>query len=102
MQRRRHRQTTKNRNSVWFQGRQWPVTERLRIGRRTYLILKQLGRGPRCRYMALDSNGASGGELRSFLSVPASCEALRNVRLLKRISNQNVNLPQLIRLRING
>ena len=72
------------------------MIERLRIGRRTYLILEQLGRGQRCRYLALDWNGASGGELRSFLSAPATCEALQNIRLLKRISNQNINLPQLL------
>ena len=86
----------KHRDQVWVHGRQWPVIERLSIGRRVYLVLDRRGRGLRRRDMALDPSVAPEGELRSVLRVPATAESRQNIRLLKRVSNQNINLPQLL------
>lgn len=79
----RHRMTsTGNGRTVRFAGRHWPVLERRTVGRRTYLILEK-----------------TGGDLRALLELPRSSAALQHVRVLKRLSAGNVNLPTILEYR---
>jgi len=93
---------SKQRDSIRFAGRDWPVLDRLRIGRQSYLILEKTGVGPRQRYMAFDPHAGPGGDLRAILLLPHSRPARQHLRILKRISAGNDNLPTILHYRAQG
>jgi serine/threonine protein kinase len=97
------RRSTRSHNracdSVRIGGRDWPVIDRLNIGRRPYLILEKTGSAHRSRFMAFDPYAGPGGDLRAILILPRSPAAEQHVRVLKRISANNINLPTILEYR---
>lgn len=91
--------THRGRDSVRIAGRDWPVIERLTVGRRQYLILEKTGSADRCRFMAFDPYAGPDGDLRAILVLPQSPAAEQHVRVLKRISANNINLPTILEYR---
>ncbi len=90
------------RNTIRFADRDWPVIDRLRIGRREYLILEKTGVGQRQRFMAWDRHAGPGGDLRAILIFPRSQSAMQFLRVLKRVSAGNDNLPTILDYRAQG
>src|SRR5262245_44340381 len=81
-------------------GRMMPVRDALNIGRRTYLILDELGTAGRKRYMALDRNAGPRGALRALLVLPDSRAAWQHARVLDKISAHNAILPKVLDFRV--
>ena len=80
-------------------GRDWPVVDRLSVGRRQYLILEKTGSADRSRFMAFDPYAGPDGDLRAILVLPRSPAAEQHIRVLKRISANNINLPTILEYR---
>jgi serine/threonine protein kinase len=80
--------------------RDWPVIDRLTVGRRQYLILEKTGVGDRTGFMAFDPHAGPDGDLRAILVLPKSPAAKQHVRVLKRISARNINLPTILEYRV--
>ena len=88
-------------NTVRIGRRDWPVLERMSIGRSVYLILDDLGSAGRHRYMAFDPHAGPDGDLRAILDLPRSRSTEQHLRVLKRISANNFNLPTIHNYRAN-
>lgn len=82
-------------NTVRVGGREWPVLNRTTVGRSLYLILDELGSAGRRRYMAFDPHAGPGGDLRAILDLPRSRSTEQHLRVLKRLSTDNFNLPTI-------
>jgi serine/threonine protein kinase len=82
-------------NTVRFAGKEYPVLDRLNIGRRNYLILKRLASAPRRRLLAFDPHAGPGGDLRAILILPRTAASRQHLRVLKAAS-ANVNLPKIV------
>lgn len=82
--------------SFRIDGKNYPVIERMRVGRRTYLLLEKLGHFDRERYLAVDPSAGPGGEKRCLLCLPPSPAAKQHLAVLKRGSKNNVNVPRLV------
>lgn len=91
---------SQNGRSIRFGGREWPVIDRMTIGRRTYLILERLGHAGRQRYLAFDPHAGPGGDLRALLVLPQAPEAFRHVRILK--SRSSDSFPRILEYRQQG
>lgn len=68
-----------------FEGRSYPVLDRLRIGTRNYLLLEKIGNAQRERYLAIDPAAGPGGEFRSVLILPRSAAAIQHLAVLRPI-----------------
>lgn len=102
MAHRSSRSPGKGSDSVRIGRRTFPVIDRMTIGRRQYLILKKTGTGDRRRFMGFDPHSGPEGDLRSILVLPRSRATEQHVRVLKPLSTDNVNLPQIMEYRIQG
>ena len=102
MARRSHGPLGKQRDTVRVGGRNLPVIDRLTVGRRQYFLLEKTGSGDRRRYMAFDPHAGPDGDLRAILILPRSPAAQQHVRVLKRVSANNVNLPTILEYRVQG
>ena len=95
------RRTGKNsekdgRSTIRVAGREWPILDRITIGRRMYLVLEKLGHADRQRYLVFDPHAGPGGDLRGLLMAPATRAAKQHLRILKRLSTGNTNLPLVL------
>lgn len=95
---RRSRSKPEQADTVRFAGREYPVCDRLSIGRRSYLILERLASAPRQRLLAFDPHAGPGGELRSILILPRNTASRQHLQVLKTASS-NVNLPTILEYR---
>ena len=86
-------------DSIEFAGRRWPVIERRTVGGRVYLVLEKLSTNGRQRYLVFDPFACPGGDFRVLLVLPKSAAALQHVRVLKRLSTGNSNLPTILEYR---
>jgi len=85
-----------DRNSVRIDGREYAVLDRIRVNRRTYLVLeKGLGNADRQRMKVYDPHTGPGGDLRSLMILPVGKSARQHVRVMKNASNGNENLPSI-------
>ncbi len=82
-------------NTVRIGRREWPVLDRMSIGRAVYLILDDLGSAGRRRSMALDPHAGPDGDLRAILELPRSRSTEQHLRVLQRLSRDNFNLPTI-------
>ena len=96
MAKRRRELADRTARTVRFSGRDWPVIDRQTVGRRTYLILEKTGASGRERYLAVDPHAGPGGEIRALLVFPRTASAWQHVRVLKRLSAGNPNLPTIL------
>lgn len=76
--------------------REFPVIGRVRIRRRTYLLLKQLSPAPRQRYQAFDPHAGPKGELRAVHIYPPTPAARQHVESLYRLPNSDWSLPHIL------
>lgn len=102
MARRSRRTGGKSHDTVCVAGRVLSVIDRLTVGRRQYLLLEKTGGGDRTRYMAFDPHAGPEGDLRAILVLPRSPAAGQHIRVLKRVSANNVNLPTILEYRVQG
>ncbi len=79
-----------------FKKRQYNVIDRVVLGRKTYLLTKQLSSGPRRRFLAFDPIACPGGALRIVQLMANSRDAWQRVRVLQRLSQHNAELPQIL------
>jgi serine/threonine protein kinase len=91
----RSRSKPEQTDTVRIAGREYPVCDRLSIGRRNYLILQRLASAPRQRLLAFDPYAGPGGELRSILILPKGAASRQHLQVLKSAS-ANVNLPTIL------
>ena len=99
----RHRRTHPDQwTSVRVAGHDWPVLDRLTIGRRTYLILQKMGNISRERYMAFDPYAGPEGDLKAILVLPRSAASEQHIRVLKPLSARNNNLPTILEYQVQG
>jgi serine/threonine protein kinase len=91
----RSRSKPEQTETVRVAGREYPVCDRLSIGRRNYLILQRLATAPRQRLLAFDPYAGPGGELRSILILPKGAASRQHLQVLKTAS-ANVNLPTIL------
>lgn len=97
MTKRRRKNDENPQRTVHIAGRDWPVLDRLAVGRRSYLILRKMTHGARERYMAFDPHAGPGGELRSVCIFPKSSLTQQQLRLFKRLSqDNNPNFPMTL------
>ena len=96
MAKRRRELADRAARTVRFSGRDWPVIDRQTVGRRTYLILEKTGASGRERYLAFDPHAGPGGDTRALLVFPRTASAWQHVRVLKRLSAGNPNLPTIL------
>lgn len=87
------------RDSVRIGGRDWPVIDTMSVGKRQYLILEKTGSADRSRFMAFDPYAGPDGDLRAIFVLPRSRAAEQHIRVLKRISANNINLPTILEYR---
>lgn len=99
---RRSNSTRPSRNSIRVEGKDWPVLDRLSIGKSRYLILEHLGSAGRKRYRAWDPDAGGDGDLRAILDLPRSPASEQHLRVLKTLSRDNENLPAIENYRAQG
>lgn len=80
-------------------GREYPVRDRMRIGRSTYLVLDSLGNASRERLMAFDPDAGFDGQLRLILVLPHSRAASQHVSALRRLPPSPHSLPAVVNYR---
>lgn len=83
-----------NRHFYWKRQR-YEVTDRIRIGGKEFLLSDRLSSGLRSRYLAYDCVAGPRGSLCVVERQTHSREAWQRVEVLQRLSQQNVELPQI-------
>ncbi len=79
-----------------FKKKRYEVIDSVVMGRKTYLLNKQLSSGLRRRFLAFDRIACPGGALRIVQLMPNSREAMQRVGVLQRLSQRNSELPQIL------
>ena len=79
-----------------FKKKRYDVIDSVVLGRKTYLLTKQLSSGLRRRFLAFDRIACPGGALRIVQLMPDSREAMQRVGVLHRLSQRNSELPQIL------
>lgn len=83
-----------NTTTIRFRGHTYPVLDRIRLGRRDYLVVKSLSGGLRERYQAYDP---VAHDLRAVLVLPRSATSSRHLQNLRRLANRNsANFPMIL------
>lgn len=85
-----------HRKPVRYRGREYLVIDRFVIGRKVYLAVANLSRGDRRRYQVFDPHAGPGGAMRCLHILPKSTEAIERAKLLKRLGNEDAELPQVL------
>lgn len=78
---------------VRVHGETYPVAGKRHIGKRPYLVLKQLGRG---RSLAFDPHAGPKGDLRLLHDLPKSRATKQHVTVLSRLNRLHSTLPVLL------
>lgn len=78
---------------VRVHGETYPVAGKRYIGKRPYLVLKQLGRG---RTLAFDSHAGPKGDLRLLHELPKNRATRQHVTVLSRLNRLHSTLPVLL------
>jgi serine/threonine protein kinase len=78
---------------VRVHGVTYPVVGKRHIGKRPYVVLKQLGRG---RTLAFDPNAGPEGDLRLLHDLPKSRATTQHVTVLSRLNRLHSTLPVLL------
>lgn len=79
-----------------FRKKRYEVIDRVVLGRKTYLLTKQLSSEPRRRFLAFDPIAGPGGALRIVQLMANSRDAWQRVGVLQRLSQHNSELPQIL------
>ncbi len=79
-----------------YRKKRYEVIDRVVLGRKTYLLSKQLSSGTRRRFLAYDRIAEPGGALRVVQLMPSSRDAWQRVGVLQRLSQRNSELPQIL------
>lgn len=82
--------------TIRHHGRRYEVIDRLRLGRKDYLLLERLQGGRRAGYLAYDQYASPEGELRVIRTLDRSPEAEQHVAVLKRATQSNSNVPPIL------
>ncbi len=88
--------------AICLWNREWPVLDKLQLGRRRYFLLEQLGTPPRERYLAFDPDAGQRGEPRAVLVLPKSVASRQQLRVLEQLSGSNGNVPRIFDCRTIG
>lgn len=84
---------TKGNDVVRVHGEEYPVVDRRHVGKRGYLILKQLGR---TRSLAFDPHAGPKGDLRLLHDLPKDSATRQHVTVLSRLNRLHSTLPVLL------
>lgn len=79
-----------------FRKKRHNVIDRIVLGRKTYLLTRQLSSEPRRRFLAFDPIAGPGGALRVVQLMANSRDSWQRVGVLHRLSQRNSELPQIL------
>jgi serine/threonine protein kinase len=84
------------RDSFVHRRQRYEILERVRLGRKEYLLVRQLSTGPRRRFQAIDPIAGPSGAMRIVQFLPNTAESWQRIGVLQRLSQRNPELPQIV------
>ena len=91
-----------SKDHVHYRGQRYEVIDRIVLGRKKYLITRQLSAQIRRRFLAFDPIAGPKGALRILQFMPRSQEAWKRVGVLQQLSKNNPELPQILEFHRQG
>ena len=80
----------------FFNRQRYEVIDRAFLGKKEFLISRQLSSGPRRRFQAFDPIAGPRGALRILQFMPRTDQSWQRVGVLQRLSQHNPELPQIV------
>lgn len=91
-----------NRDHFYFKRRRYEVIDRLTLGRKKFLVTRQLSKADRRRYLAFDPIAGPHGALRIVQLLPRGEATWQRVAVLQRLGQENAELPQILEYHRHG
>ena len=85
-----------------YRGQRYEIIDRVVLGRKKYLITRQLAARIRKRFLAFDPIGGPKGTLRILQFMPRSQETWKRIGVLQQLSGNNPELPQILEFHRRG
>ncbi len=90
------------RDHFYFKRQRYEVIDRALLGRKEFLLTRQLSTGPRRRFLAYDRIAGPQGALRIIQFMLSSGDSWQRVGVLQRLSQANPELPQILEFHRQG
>ncbi len=84
------------RDHFYFKRQRYEVVDCAVLGRKEFLLSRQLSSGPRRRFLAYDPHAGPKGALRIVQFMPHVGDSWQRVGVLQRLSQHNPELPQIV------
>lgn len=91
-----------NRDHFYFRRRRYEVIDRLTLGRKQFLVTRQLSKAIRRRYLTFDPIAGPHGALRIVQLLPRDEATWQRVAVLQRLGQENGELPQILEYHRHG